>query len=228
MKCPQCGTDFQGNFCSNCGLKRNESTKRCPRCGTEYVGKFCSNCGYSSDLPQPNNKARRPQTEFEQKLGKVLVVIATISLIALIPLLTLLYFEDSSPSSGIDNPAPTTPTPTPAITPISISSADLLSAYDANEVNADDLYKGELLSVTGTINNIGKDIVDEVYITLGTGSSYELYSVQCYFTKDDEIDKVSELEKGETVTVVGKCDGKALNVQLKDCYIAEIYTNYSS
>lgn len=102
-----------------------------------------------------------------------------------------------------------------------ISAADLLSAYDANEVNADNLYKGELLLVTGIVKSIGKDLTDRVYITISEdGSEYNLYTVQCYFEDEDEINnKVATLEQGQTVNVLGTCDGKVLNVALKDCIL---------
>lgn len=47
-KCAQCGAEFEGNFCPECGAKR-EDTKICPGCGAECKDKvrFCPDCGYS-------------------------------------------------------------------------------------------------------------------------------------------------------------------------------------
>ena len=44
--CSQCGTDFEGNFCPNCGTKRQEITA-CPACGAQVKtgAKFCGECG---------------------------------------------------------------------------------------------------------------------------------------------------------------------------------------
>ncbi len=48
-----CGTENQGNFCSNCGNPKPVNNKWVCSCGTENSGKFCSNCGN----PKPvNNK----------------------------------------------------------------------------------------------------------------------------------------------------------------------------
>lgn len=45
-KCPKCGAESTGNFCSNCGEPRPVSAKWiCPSCGTSNEGNFCSNCG---------------------------------------------------------------------------------------------------------------------------------------------------------------------------------------
>ena len=44
--CPSCGTQNNGNFCTNCGGKRPTSGKWiCPKCNAENEGKFCTNCG---------------------------------------------------------------------------------------------------------------------------------------------------------------------------------------
>lgn len=45
--CPSCGTEGNGNFCSECGTKRPEETI-CPSCGANYGAEkpnFCMECG---------------------------------------------------------------------------------------------------------------------------------------------------------------------------------------
>jgi hypothetical protein len=42
MICRKCGTEYDGNFCPNCGAKKEMI---CPKCGAEYLGDFCTNCG---------------------------------------------------------------------------------------------------------------------------------------------------------------------------------------
>lgn len=45
-QCSQCGTEFEGNFCPNCGAKKQVITA-CPACGAKVApgAKFCGECG---------------------------------------------------------------------------------------------------------------------------------------------------------------------------------------
>ena len=80
---------------------------------------------------------------------------------------------------------------------IEISAAALASEYDANEVRADQKYDGKNLKVTGTVSEFQRGAV-----RLGVGNN----SVDVYIV-NQETDKVAALNKGDTITVVGKCSG---------------------
>jgi len=47
MKCENCGTIHEANFCPNCGMGAHETLNVCPRCGNKTRDSFCSKCGYS-------------------------------------------------------------------------------------------------------------------------------------------------------------------------------------
>ena len=103
---------------------------------------------------------------------------------------------------------------------IEITSIDLLAAYEENAVGADMKYLDKLLAVTGEIGSIDTDFLGDPYVTLTDGERFSLSSVQCYFN-DAYITDIGSLKKGENITIIGYCDGKSLNVQMKECYLAD-------
>ena len=99
----------------------------------------------------------------------------------------------------------------------SLSAAELYQAYENNEVAAAAKYKGQVILVTGAIGNIGKDVLDKIYVTLDAG--HLVTSIQAFFTKT-HTNAVASLSKGQTVTLKCKCDGKFGNVLLKNCLVS--------
>lgn len=76
-------------------------------------------------------------------------------------------------------------TPAPAAnqpTQITTSAKELIAAYDANEVSADQTYKGKIVEVSGSVASINKDLLDEPFVTLA-GKSSEFREVQCSLPK---------------------------------------------
>lgn len=101
---------------------------------------------------------------------------------------------------------------------IKVTAVTLVADYKANEVAADAKYKNNLVEVSGIVKNIGKDIVDNPYITLSDGEQYSITSVQCMFSKSDEVD-LAKVSQGERITLQGEVSGKLGNVLLNDCSI---------
>jgi hypothetical protein len=97
-----------------------------------------------------------------------------------------------------------------------ISAKDLTATYEANEVNADNNLKGKTFYVTGTVSDIKKDIMDDIYVTLEGNEMFR--QVQCYF---DDKETAGKLQKGMKVTFKGKCDGLMMNVLMKDCVLVD-------
>jgi hypothetical protein len=97
---------------------------------------------------------------------------------------------------------------------IKISAEDLYKAYDSNEADADKLYQGKIVIVTGKIGMIDAKI-PVVYLM----DALQKPNILCDFARDQK-DAVSKLEFGQTVTVKGKCAGKVLgSVSLVDCVV---------
>lgn len=96
----------------------------------------------------------------------------------------------------------------------------LMKAYDKNEVAADQKYKGKTIRLTGQVDDVGKDIMDNIYITFIMPSEWEIRNVQCFFD-DKHASELADLEKGDEVVVQGRVDGLMMNVILKDCWIVK-------
>ena len=91
----------------------------------------------------------------------------------------------------------------------------MFSAYENNEIKADNTYKNRYVKMTGRIDDIGKDIIDNMYVTF---SASDFFGIHVYFN-DEDSGTVSELNKGSTITVVCKVEGLMGNVMCKDAAI---------
>ena len=99
-------------------------------------------------------------------------------------------------------------------TGITVSAEDLYKAYDSNEGDADKLYQGKIVIVTGKIG-----IIDAKIPVVFLMDAQQKANIQCDFARDQK-DAVSKLEFRQTVTVKGKCAGKVLgSVGLNDCVL---------
>ena len=89
-------------------------------------------------------------------------------------------------------------------TGITISAEDLYKAYESNEAEADKLYQGKILIVTGKVG-----IIDAKIPLVFLMDAQQKPNIQCSFTQDQK-DAVSKLEFGQTVTVKAKGVGKVM------------------
>ena len=103
-----------------------------------------------------------------------------------------------------------------AATPDYVLSANtLFKEYDKNNVAADAKYEGKIVEVSGTIQSIGKDIMDTAYLVIG-GSGF-LDGVQCMLPRGQE-GLVARVSKGQYVTLKGKVSGQIMgNVIVNNC-----------
>ncbi len=92
----------------------------------------------------------------------------------------------------------------------------LLAEYRDNEVRVDATFKGRIVQTTGIVDDVKKDIMDSIYVTVGTGGEFELPVVQCFFD-DAHATKAAALSKGARVTVRGRATGLMMNVVVREC-----------
>lgn len=183
----------------------------CQKCGKELPdgAKFCAECGStaSTEAPKPTNEKKKKPIFARWWFWVIVIIIAVAACSG---------GETEAPDG--DNHVDQIVETQPKETVIEVSPEDLHTAYQENEVAADAQYEDKLVKITGTIGNIGKDILDDVYITIETGEY--LQSVQCYFSDSEQINTVATLKAGDTVTLIGRCSGLSItNVIIKGCEI---------
>lgn len=136
--------------------------------------------------------------------------------------------EQSSAGSGVSATnrsagqatQPTQPaTPAPAARPqpsaISVTNQKLWNDYEANEVSADNAYKGKRLRVTGTVASITKDFMDDIVIHLA--SPNEFMNTMATMAKSESA-TAAGMRKGNKVTVLCEGNGRIIGTPaLGDC-----------
>lgn len=114
---------------------------------------------------------------------------------------------------GADNSAATQD----SLQVISVSAPKLWTDYHANEVAADEQYRGRRLIVRGQVTSISKGIVDDVYVLLSTFNEFEAVHADL---KPEYQSEAARLRIGQIITV--KCVGGGMVVGepfLKECSI---------
>jgi hypothetical protein len=117
-------------------------------------------------------------------------------------------------SSPLPRPAPKPLSVAPAPTVIAVTAEELCSAYNADNAAADAKYRGKALKVTGEVDSMGEDVLQNPYIRLSGGIKHQAWGVRCRLSKKPE---PAQLTIGQRVTVQGKCQGRLMNVLMKDC-----------
>lgn len=78
----------------------------------------------------------------------------------------------------------------------------MVEDLDSNAMGATDTYKDKYLEVTGKLNVIDSS---GKYISIYPDDDFALYGVQCYIKNDEQKEAVKAMQKGDTVTIKGKC-----------------------
>lgn len=93
----------------------------------------------------------------------------------------------------------------PAIT---ISAEELYKAYQSNEAEADKLYQGKIVIVTGTVGTISAPEESMGRSAVILVDSHQKPIVNCFGFSTSDKDAIKKLKPGQKVTVKGKCMGK--------------------
>lgn len=112
----------------------------------------------------------------------------------------------------------TTFTPLSTVAPkaSNVSPLELVSSYEKNEVAADERFKGAFVEFSGRVSNIGKDLLDNPYVTVSTGDPSSIREVQCALASE-AVTESTKLSRGDGVTMRGTVLGLMMHVQLDGC-----------
>ena len=81
-----------------------------------------------------------------------------------------------------------------------VDASDFLEEFEKNAVAATGKYKDQEVTVTGTVETIDFDFMDNPYIAITGGGMFEVNSVWCMI---DDTSQSAGLDSGDDVTVVG-------------------------
>jgi hypothetical protein len=93
---------------------------------------------------------------------------------------------------------------------IRVSAGDLFRAYAANEIAADSQYKGKPIEITGTVDGISSDLMDEPVVQLSAGQ------FQSVNANGLEKNVAAGLAKGQSVTLSCTGAGEVIGSPLLD------------
>lgn len=98
---------------------------------------------------------------------------------------------------------------------VKVTSAKLFADYQANEVAADNVYKGKQLEVTGTVNSIDKDFLDDIVLQIKTSNPFLPIGARIH---ESMAGKAAALRKGQKLTLICEGHGAVMTApQLGDC-----------
>lgn len=105
---------------------------------------------------------------------------------------------------------------------IEVKSSVLYKAYDDNEISADNLYKDKWVKITGKVIDVRKNPIkkSETIVKLNglIDNEYEIVGVSCHFDESHKAE-ISEISKGQSITILGKCVGKPVFIKIEECSI---------
>jgi len=100
---------------------------------------------------------------------------------------------------------------------VKIEAARLLQAFETNEEDANKLYLGKILLVSGTIDSV---TVDSLGISVYLKDSDAIAGIMCSFDKDYR--EATVLQKGTRVDIKGICTGYLMDVVLNKCSLEPV------
>lgn len=94
----------------------------------------------------------------------------------------------------------------------------IMSDYEKNEINADNLYKGKTVRIAGTVIEIQKNVWEQAYILIGEKIDFITPPVQAFFDGSYNA-QLAQLTKGDHLTIVCEISGLLVYIRATNCEI---------
>lgn len=146
MKCSNCGNEFEGNFCPQCGVPAERVAlihHTCPKCGNEYDGNFCPACGTpasgSNTSFGPTPMSAFAPSRPKKKHGCLIAVLAIIGFFLFVGIISSIL-GTASPDTTASSPVTSTeaPSETAANESTPIPTEGSTSAIDSSTTSVAD------------------------------------------------------------------------------------------
>jgi len=173
---------------------------KCPDCGSEVsdAAPACPKCGRPIAAPPPAPRsapAAAPPKKNKNLSGvTVLVVFGLLGWF----IYGMANSDGQTQSTTSDHGANDSNAVAPSKPTMEVTPDELQTAYDTNEVAADNIYKGKVIRIIGKIASIDKDFTDDVVIQLATSNQFMHVSASMI---DAERDRAANLRKGQSISL---------------------------
>lgn len=165
--------------CAECKGAISDKADTCPHCGAKPV----------------RSAVAAAKADLNRKLSSKEVIGG------LVVVAVVLWWLSSSSEQA---PAASTASPAAAQAPaqpqyvVKVTASELFKAYENNEVATDDKLRGNAVQITGKVQAIDKDFMDNAVVQLATANQFLPVRLTL---KDSEKPKAGRLKKGDKVEI---------------------------
>lgn len=213
------GKELRPAFCTRCGAQFGDANDFCGKCGAprRLAGSTVERDAQTRPREAMDRVMDGPKTPAKGgAFGKIVKGVFGIigGLIVLGIVVSIFSPSGKSPSSDVGGEA----------VEVHTNAATLSADYGANEVAADEKYKGKIVEVDGLVDSIGKDITNTIYVTLSSGEEMAILDKPQLFFSDAHEKEAANLSRGQPLLAKCRCEGKFGNILLKNCVIEAAQT----